>query len=63
MVSDLANRVYFRYWNENYIKDVSNIKEASIVCLEFMRADRIANVDDHEDVDVAIEEITNLYKI
>jgi hypothetical protein len=61
MVSDLANKVYFRYWGETYLKDVSNIKKASIMCLDLIKSDRIHNMEDYDDVDDAIVEIMGLY--
>jgi len=61
MVSDLANRVYFRYWGETYLKDVREIKKASIMCLDLIKSDRIHNMEDYDDVDDAIVEIMGLY--
>jgi hypothetical protein len=61
MVSDLANRVYFRYWGEIYLKDVREIKKASIMCLDLIKSDRIHNMEDYDDVDDAIVEIMGLY--
>jgi hypothetical protein len=60
MVSELAKKVYFRYWGLAIGKDVSDVKLASITCLELMRDSCM--LSKIYEINEAIEEIRELYR-